>query len=229
MKCSIMQPHYFPWPGYFNLIYNSNIFVFLDDAQYSKASWHSRNYIIINKKKNLLKIPTLKSPLKTNINEKVIDENNNWKLKQIKTIEQSYSNHEYFFDLNELLNFFKNLKTNNLSELNIELIKFINNKLDINCKYVLSSKLNIKDKRTNKIIKILQEINAKEYISTIGAKEYLVKDKFKELTNIKLSFNNFIQTEYTQNNQDNFISNLSIIDLIANLGWKTSSRYIKND
>ena len=127
------------------------------------------------------------------------------------------------------MNFFKNLKTNNLSELNIELIKFINNKLDINCKYVLSSKLNIKDKRTNKIIKILQEINAKEYISTIGAKEYLVKDKFKELTNIKLSFNNFIQTEYTQNNQDNFISNLSIIDLIANLGWKTSSRYIKND
>ena len=106
------------------------------------------------------------------------------------------------------MNFFKNLKTNN-SELNIELIKFINNKLDINCKYVLSSKLNIKDKRTNKIIKISKKLMLRIYRQL--EQEYLVKDKFKELTNIKLSFNNFIQTEYTQNNQDNFISNLSII------------------
>jgi hypothetical protein len=224
-----MQPHYFPWPGYFNLIYKSNIFIFLDDAQYSKGSWHCRNYIIINKKKYLLKVPTVKSPLKTNINNKLIDTKNNWKLKQIKTIEQSYFNHEYFSDLNELLNFFKNFKTNNLSELNIELVKFICKKLDINCEYVLSSKLNIKENRTIKIVKILEQINASEYISTIGAKEYLIKDNFEELTNIKLTFNDFIQKEYSQNNLEIFVNNLSIIDLIANIGWMKSGQYIKNE
>ena len=224
-----MQPHYFPWPGYFNLIYKSDIFIFLDDAQYSKGSWHCRNYIIINKKKYLLKVPTVKSPLKTNINNKLIDTKNNWKLKQIKTIEQSYFNHEYFSDLNELLNFFKNFKTNNLSELNIELVKFICKKLDINCEYVLSSKLNIKENRTIKIVKILEQINASEYISTIGAKEYLIKDNFEELTNIKLTFNDFIQKEYSQNNLEIFVNNLSIIDLIANIGWMKSGKYIKNE
>ena len=224
-----MQPHYFPWPGYFNLIYKSNVFIFLDDAQYSKGSWHCRNYIIINKKKYLIKVPTVKSPLKTNINNKLIDTKNNWKLKQIKTIEQSYFNHEYFSDLNELLNFFKNFKTNNLSELNIELVKFICKKLDINCEYVLSSKLNIKENRTIKIVKILEQINASEYISTIGAKEYLIKDNFEELTNIKLTFNDFIQKEYSQNNLEIFVNNLSIIDLIANIGWMKSSQYIKNE
>jgi len=224
-----MQPHYFPWPGYFNLIYKSNIFIFLDDAQYSKGSWHCRNYIIVNKKKYLLKVPTVKSPLKTNINNKLIDTKNNWKLKQIKTIEQSYFNHEYFSDLNELLNFFKNFKTNNLSELNIELVKFICKKLDINCEYVLSSKLNIKENRTIKIVKILEQINASEYISTIGAKEYLIKDNFEELTNIKLTFNDFIQKEYSQNNLEIFVNNLSIIDLIANIGWMKSGKYIKNE
>jgi len=224
-----MQPHYFPWPGYFNLIYKSNIFIFLDDAQYSKGSWHCRNYIIVNKKKYLLKVPTVKSPLKTNINNKLIDTKNNWKLKQIKTIEQSYFNHEYFSDLHELLNFFKNFKTNNLSELNIELVKFICKKLDINCEYVLSSKLNIKENRTIKIVKILEQINASEYISTIGAKEYLIKDNFEELTNIKLTFNDFIQKEYSQNNLEIFVNNLSIIDLIANIGWMKSGKYIKNE
>ena len=38
MKCAIMQPSYFPWSGYFNLISKSDKFVFLNDAQYLKAS-----------------------------------------------------------------------------------------------------------------------------------------------------------------------------------------------
>ena len=53
MKCSIMQPTYLPWSGYFNLIYNTDIFIFLDDAQYSKGSWHNRNLIINNSKKKM--------------------------------------------------------------------------------------------------------------------------------------------------------------------------------
>ena len=46
-----MQPHFFPWPGYFNLISKVEKFVFLDDVQYSKNSWQSRNQILVNKKK----------------------------------------------------------------------------------------------------------------------------------------------------------------------------------
>ena len=51
MICSIIQPTFFPWSGYFNIIYNSDLVIFLDDAQYSKNSWHNRNQIVINKKK----------------------------------------------------------------------------------------------------------------------------------------------------------------------------------
>ena len=48
MKCSIMQPHFLPWIGYFNLISQSEKFIFLDDAQFSKNSWHNRNRILNN-------------------------------------------------------------------------------------------------------------------------------------------------------------------------------------
>ena len=51
MKCAIMQPHYFPWPGYFNLMSKVDKFIFLDDAQFSKNSWHNRNLILSEKKK----------------------------------------------------------------------------------------------------------------------------------------------------------------------------------
>ena len=228
MKCAIMQPQYFPWPGYFNLIYKCDQFVFLDDAQYSKGSWHSKNFIITNKEKYLIKVPTIKSPLSTKINEKTIDEKKNWKVKQVKTIHQSYSNHLFINDLNELLDFFIKLKSNNLSELNIKLIEFISYKINIKCTFYFSSKFNLKEKRTSKLVQILELLNFKNYISPMGAKQYLLDDNFKKLSNVELIFNNFISINYQQKMQKNFISNLSIIDLIANLGWIGAENYVKD-
>ena len=72
-KCAIMQPHFFPWSGYFNLISKVDKFVFLDDVQYSKNSWQNRNYILTNKKRFLINIPVNKSSLDTNIKDKLIN------------------------------------------------------------------------------------------------------------------------------------------------------------
>ena len=49
----------------------------------------------------------------------------------------------------------------------------------------------------------------------------------KELTDIKLLFNSYRAIEYKQKNQKNFIENLSIIDVIANLGWINTETYVK--
>ena len=92
MKCAIMQPHYFPWAGYFNLISKVNKFVFLDDVQFSKNSWQSRNQIIINDQKKWIMIPLKKSPLNTNIKDKLIDYSKKWQSKIFKTIIQNYKN-----------------------------------------------------------------------------------------------------------------------------------------
>ena len=82
--------------------------------------------------------------------------------------------------------------------------------------------------RTHKLINILNVLNANEYVSPIGAKDYLTGDKFENLTNIRLSLNEFNGKEYNQFKQKEFIKNLSIIDVIANLGWKNSELYIRN-
>jgi hypothetical protein len=224
-----MQPHYFPWSGYFNLIFKSDKFIFLDDAQFSKDSWHSKNFVIINKEKYSIKVPTIKSPLSTMIRDKLINQKNDWKSKQVKTILQSYSKHKFIDDLNDLLVFFLKLKTNNLSEMNIEIIKFISNKINIGNNFICSSKFNFQEKKTHKIIKILNRLNAKEYISPIGAKQYLKEDKFNELSEVKLVFNDYDATKYNQMHLKKFTKNLSIIDVIANLGWKNTEDYVKSN
>lgn len=40
---AIMQPYFFPYPGYFRLCAASDIFVFLDDVQFPRRGWVHRN------------------------------------------------------------------------------------------------------------------------------------------------------------------------------------------
>tara|TARA_B110000503_G_scaffold139878_1_gene229325 strand:- start:1896 stop:2600 length:705 start_codon:yes stop_codon:yes gene_type:complete len=229
MICAIMQPHYFPWSGYFSLINKSQIFVFLDDSQFSKASWHNRNIILANKKKKWITVPTKKSKLATIISEKLIDHSFNWNLPQARTILQTYSKHPFIRDISELMDYFLELKPENLSSLNIDIIRFISKKINLNTNFLLSSEFGFSSKRTKKIVDILNVICATEYLSPEGSKNYLEEDNFKELSNIKLSFNNYIPKEYPQKFLNKFVGNLSIIDVIANLGWKNAEMYVKGN
>ena len=144
----------------------------------------------------------------------------------IKTINQNYSRCNYYNDLDEILKIFLNNNQKNLAMFNINLIKFISDKLKIKKEFILSSSLNIQKDRTKKIISILELVRAKKYLSPIGAKDYLKEDKF-EKTKVELLFNNFNCKPYPQKDINNFIDYLSIIDLIANVGWTNASTYVK--
>ena len=224
-----MQPTYFPWPGYFHLIAKSDKFVFHDDAQFSKGSWQTRNYIISNKEKYLLVVPTKKSITKTNILSKNVHHETNFQKKHSKIINNIYSRYPYINDLKQLTQYFEKLEFKNLSELNTKIIIYISNKLDLNTKFYYSSHFNFQEKRTEKIIRILNELKATEYLSPTGSKEYLIEDNFEDLTNIKLSLSKFKNNEYKQEKLEKFIGKLSIIDLIANLGWKNTKDYVNSN
>ena len=59
--CVIMQPSYLPWIGYFDLIQRSNVFVFLNDVQFSKQSWQVKNKINSQGKELVLTVPVKKT------------------------------------------------------------------------------------------------------------------------------------------------------------------------
>ena len=228
MKCSIMQPTYLPWSGFFNLIYNTDIFIFLDDAQYSKGSWHNRNQIINNSKKIWITIPLKKNKLKTNLNKIYLYDLQEWKKDHISLLKQSYIKHPYFSSLEEIFNFFLTLKTNILSELNISIIKFICEKLLITNKFIQSSHFEIKkQERTDKLINLLENFNVTEYLSPHGSMAYLLEDNFYNKTKINLKFSNYKTREYPQySTKNSYHDKLSIIDIIANLGWSGAKDYI---
>jgi hypothetical protein len=48
MKLAIMQPYFFPYLGYFQLIASVDKFVFYDDVNWIMKGWINRNLLIIS-------------------------------------------------------------------------------------------------------------------------------------------------------------------------------------
>lgn len=70
MKIGIMQPYLFPYPGYFQLIKEVDLFLLHDDAQWIKAGWINRNIISLNGKPFLWTFPVAKGSNYALINQR---------------------------------------------------------------------------------------------------------------------------------------------------------------
>ncbi|WP_159077560.1 WbqC family protein [Polynucleobacter rarus] len=223
---SIMQPTFLPWAGYFNLIHNSDKFIFLDDVQLENQSWQTRNRILMNGVVNWISLPIKHENKSQKINETKLTNLVYWKKKFLKSFIINYSKHPYFENGLEIVNLLMNSDENLLSNLNQEIILFSLKKLNIKSNIYLSSCLNIEGVRTDKLIAICESLKATSYLSPIGSKNYLELDGFEENTNIKLIYQNYNPIPYLQKGSMEFISHLSILDIVSNLGWLGARNYI---
>ena len=73
---------------------------------------------------------------------------------------------------------------------------------------------------TERLVKVCKKLGADTYISGIGGKSYL-DEKLFEKNKIILKYQNYNPIRYLQHTSKSFISNLSIIDLLANVGSKS--------
>ncbi len=217
---AISQPTYLPWIGYFALIDASNKFVFLDDVQFAARSWQQRNRILINKEEKYLTIPIIKKGKRDQLIKDTLILEKNFYKEHLKNIYYSYSKTKFFnkyFDQFESL-FDKIIAQNNLSDINILLIKKISKLLGISSEFLKSSDLNQHGKKSDKLINICKFLNMKNYLSNEGAIEYLKNDmdKFK-LKEIDIYIQYFNSVEYFQQSYK-FIPFMSVLDLLFNEG-----------
>ena len=226
-KAAIMQPTFLSWSGYYNLINHVDVFIFLDDAKFVKNSWHNNNQILLNSKLHKINIPILNNQSTQNINQTCIyNKNLIWKKKLIATFIHAYSKSNYYLDIRFIIEIIENSQDTYLSTLNEKIIIEISNYLDIKTKFLNSSSLNIEGSRSQRIVNILNHFGIRYYISPIGAKKYLDDDEFDKISDINLSYQNFIPKEYNQYRSKTFVPYLSIIDVIANIGISNTKKYI---
>lgn len=221
---TIRQPGYLPNIGFFKKIQSSDIFVYLDDAQYAIRSWDNRNKIRNGNKTAWLTVPVV-HPYSKKLNQVEISYTKDWVNNHINLIEANYSKAPYFNNYWGEIKSVLQKKWKKLIELNIALIDYCILLLEISTERRKSSELRVNQMYTKRLVEICEKLDATTYRSGIMGKEYLDEKIFKE-KGINVIYENFQHPTYNQF-QTEFIPNLSIIDLLFNEG-ENSKKVIEN-
>ncbi len=207
-----MQPYFFPYIGFFQLVYASDKFIFLDDVNYIKGGWVNRNRIMVNGRENYINLNLKEaSPFRV-INTILIHDN---RPKLLKTIEMAYKKAPYFNDAWPVIESVMKYEAATASELIIHGVKEVCKYLDITREFEVSSETYAHTKglgKAERIIAICEMNNANHYINAIGGTAIYDKEFFLQHGVVL----NFLETELVeyQNGADCFVPGLSIIDVM---------------
>lgn len=217
MKVGIMQPYFFPYIGYFQLINAVDEFVVYDNIEFTKKGWINRNRILVNGRPSYITIPLQKDSDYLDVKKRHLS--GIWdkeKKKILNRISESYKKAPYFEEAYPVIDKCINVDETNLFEFILYSLKNINSYLNIDTPIIKSSTIPIDHslKAEKKVISICKERKANKYFNPIGGLALYSKIRFHE-SNIQLSFLKTNNIKYDQGNNV-FIPNLSIIDVLMN-------------
>ena len=214
MKIGIMQPYFFPYIGYFQLLNMVDKYVIYDTASFSNIKWGFRNRILINGAPGYFRIKTLKASQNKQFNEIKVSNDTETKEKNIHTLECSYGKAPHFLEVMPVLEQFLMGDYDNLAEYNVAAIRMICSYLGIDTEIHLFSELD-SDKaltRQFRIYDVCKVLGGNEYINAIGGMELYDFEEFRE-NGIELAFLKTDNISYPQLGGE-FVPDLSIIDVM---------------
>lgn len=230
---AVHQPDFMPWLGFFDKISKCDKFVVLDHTlnQPGSTGFRCRRVrFLINGMENWLSITLNKTEGSGSlpINEMTIKrEGEKETAKRLKTIRESYAKAPYYKDIFPIVERYFMSDEMSLLKRNMSFIFEIFKGLDISPEIIYSSQLGCAGSSSELMLEITRKTGASVYLSGDGAHGYLVPEMFKS-AGIELRFNNFRHPVYKQFNTPGFISGLSIIDALMNLGFKSTENLIRN-
>ena len=226
MRLAIMQPYFFPYIGYFQLINAVDKFIFYDDVNFIKNGWINRNRILLNGKSHYLTVQLKAASSYKLINEVEFSEN---RRKLLKTLEQAYRKAPFFNSIMPVLFDCLTIKTNKISDLAQYSVTQTCAYLDIEREFELSSELysGIKDLEKGERLQQICIINkADNYYNPSGGQTIYSKQDFSA-KKINLFFVEPQKFEYKQYNNV-FIPWLSIIDVLMFVDKEAIKKALNN-
>lgn len=229
MNVAMMQPSFIPWQGYFELILKSDIFVILDDFQFSYQSYHQRNRLFVNREQvDWYSVPVKKDvSFKAPLDQVVINDATAWRKKMWKRIQANYSKAACFSIVAPWIEAWLLEPAPSLSAQNTAFIKFVSGLMDYKGEFRFSSELPSTRARSERVAELLRWCQAKTYFCARGSFAYMQEDKVFPLPDITVLFQNHLPAPYRQVGSKNyFIPYLSILDALMNIGPEQTRRCV---
>lgn len=224
---SIMQPYFFPYIGYWQLINSADTFVIYDDVQFIKSGWINRNRILTKSGVQFINLPVKgigSSKLITDID--IDDDATRWRKLSTK-IKMTYSGCSSFKEVEEIVDGIIDYRTPKAADYLDTLIRTIARELSINTEILRSSELNLDTglKGEERVIGVCRLLEADRYINMIGGVDLYNPQHFLNY-GIEIKFLKPAIYCYPQYN-DVFVPSLSIIDVMMFNGIQNTKKMLE--
>ncbi len=218
---AVMQPYFFPYIGYWQLIEAVDIFVIFDNVDFIVRGYVNRNEILLQGRRHRITLPVKKASQ----NKKIVSiERAEGVEKIVETVAHAYAKAPYF---EENFGWLKERLTNpetNLAKYLGENLRDLSARLGCATQFCYAGDIQGESdlKGEEKIIDLCRRLSATRYINPIGGKALYDKERFAR-EGVALHFLEPLIVPYRQRS-DGFVPSLSIIDVLMYNGMtKTRS------
>jgi hypothetical protein len=228
MKLAIMQPYFFPYIGYWQLIHSVDRFVIYDDVNYIKNGWINRNRVLINGAATYFTVPLFQSSSFKKICDTSVQPSAPWRSKLSKMIENTYRRSPYFDHVFPTIDALIRQEHENLADYLACQISALAPFMGIQTEVVTSSRCygNAELSGQDRILDICRREGATTYINPQGGQELYDKKVFAE-HGLDLGFIVMQALSYKQKT-DEFIPSLSIVDALMEVGPVGIIKYLNS-
>ena len=213
MNLAVMQPYLFPYIGYFQLIYESDLFLIYDDVSYIKQGYINRNSILSTNGQMRFTLPVPGASSNKIISELEFSPN---VVKILKAIEQSYSKAPHFDSVFPMILDILEQDDRSIASICQKSYEDIFSYIGIDKCFKKTSSLDYdrSGSAANRLINLCHKFEADCYINAVGGKSLYRKEEFSE-QGLDLKFLHSLPAKYQQMSGQ-FVPNLSIIDVLMN-------------
>lgn len=215
MKLAVMQPYFFPYLGYFQLIFASDRFVAYDDVSFIKSGWINRNRILLDGEPRFFTVPLRGASSFVAIDRVGINEQNpRWRGRMLDTMRAAYRGARYRDAGVELLERVLASKCESIADLALASVYATLEYLGISRSIARSSRAydNRHVKGQDRILDICRKERADVYVNAIGGVSLYQAEAF-EAEGCDLKFLRSKLPEYSQGPR-RFVPGLSMLDAI---------------
>ncbi len=212
------QPHYLPWLRYVDKVARADVFVLLDDVQYTKNGWQNRNRIKTAQGWTYLTVP-VEDPFGKPILEVRVCNRENWRRKHWNALRTHYGRAPYFRHYAGVFEATYAREWEALCDLNLHLLGVVLGALGVRTPLLRSSQLGVRGRGTERLVALCTALGADTYLTgDYAATNHLDLSLFHE-AGIEVRRQNWTCPRYRQRFPERgFVPDLSVVDLLFNEG-----------
>ncbi|MBN2310965.1 MAG: WbqC family protein [Candidatus Hydrogenedentes bacterium] len=218
MRLGIMQPYFFPYVGYFDLMNCVDEWVVFDTAQYMRRHWVNRNRILHPSAGwQYITAPVRKHHRDTAIRDILVQEGAAWKGVVLRQLDHYKKTARRRFDgTRQFVEACLDTDEPSLSALNTRILEMVCERLGIACRFSIFSEMDLPlgpvEGPGDWALRIAEAMGAEEYVNAPGGEGLFDEAAFAR-AGIRLIIRHLPPFEYACPGYE-FVPNLSIVDAL---------------